>query len=29
MAIAIVATLADEVVEDYWWIAGGVVGRQR
>jgi NAD(P) transhydrogenase subunit beta len=25
MAIAIVATLADEIVEDYWWIAGGVV----
>jgi H+-translocating NAD(P) transhydrogenase subunit beta len=25
MAIAIVATLADEIVQDYWWIAGGVV----
>ncbi len=24
MAIAIVATLADEIVEDYWWIAAGV-----
>ena len=29
MAIAIVATLADEIVQDYWWIAGRRRGRQR